>query len=271
VYGYEVARLTHEGYIVAAPDYEGLGTPGAHTYLQTDPQAFAVIDAVRAARQVATEVAGTSASTRWAVVGHSQGGQAAIGAAELAEERAPELELVGAVALAPAMMMNRWIESMAYDEETWPYEGYMAVGIGATHPGFAYADFVGPTLRPYMAYAEEMCWDQWFPMLWTYLQPGKGVLAKNWSESPAVQEYLDDSQIGLRQADAPVIIMQGTADGLYAVLDAQVKRMCKNGSTVAYRTYKGVEHDPVVRASWPATQKWLAARFADEPAKSVCA
>ena len=54
-YGNEVARLVRQGYVVTAPDYEGLGTPGLHSYLNTDAEAFAMIDAVRAARQIAHE------------------------------------------------------------------------------------------------------------------------------------------------------------------------------------------------------------------------
>ena len=56
-YGNEVARLVRQGYVVTAPDYEGLGTPGLHSYLNTDTEAFAMIDAVRAARHLAQEVA----------------------------------------------------------------------------------------------------------------------------------------------------------------------------------------------------------------------
>src|SRR5471030_976670 len=44
------AMLAH-GYIVAATDYPGLGTPGTHPYLVGDSEGRAVLDSVRAARQ----------------------------------------------------------------------------------------------------------------------------------------------------------------------------------------------------------------------------
>lgn len=66
-------ELLEQGYAIAATDYPGLGTPGPHPYLVGDSEARAVIDSVRAARSLA----GPENSNRFAVWGHSQGGQAA--------------------------------------------------------------------------------------------------------------------------------------------------------------------------------------------------
>ncbi|HEX7443392.1 MAG TPA: lipase family protein, partial [Acidimicrobiales bacterium] len=62
------------GMIVAATDYEGLGTPGIHPYLVGQSEAQSVLDSARAARNLA----GVTASNQVAVVGYSQGGQAAL-------------------------------------------------------------------------------------------------------------------------------------------------------------------------------------------------
>jgi len=270
-YANEIARLVRQGYVVTAPDYEGLGTPGAQPYLQTDPEAIAVIDAVRAARHIVEDVAGATASTTWAVVGHSQGGQAAFGAAELAAARAPELRLVGAVGLAPAVMLEHQVRPIAVDPYGFPYIGYIAAGIGATHPGFDYANFVGPQLLPFMAYAQEWCFDNWFPVLHQYLQPGVRLnLARGWANDPDVKDYFALSQTGLRPATAPILYLQGTADGLYAVAPAQLERMCGQGDTVRFTRYPGLEHDPIVWKGWAETKDWLADRFAGEPAPNDC-
>ena len=269
-YGNEVARLVRQGYVVAAPDYEGLGTPGLHSYLQTDAQAFATIDAARAAREMGQQ-AGTTVSTRWAAIGHSQGGQAAVGAAEFATERAPELQMVGAVALAPAAMLKRATKAIASDPYGFPYIGYIGAGIGATHPGFDYANFVGPQLLPYMSYAEEWCFDVWFPQIATYLRPGvHRNLAPGWGQDPDVQDYFRDSQIGTRQTDVPILYLQGTVDGLYAVAPDQVDRMCAVGDLVRFSTYPGLDHDPIVWKGWPESRGWLADRFAGLAAPNDC-
>jgi Secretory lipase len=85
------------GWAVAMTDYEGMGTPGPHPYLVGDSEGRGVLDIVRAARQLFPAVSGPLA-----IVGHSQGGQAALFAAHLAESWTPELDLRGVGAMAPA-------------------------------------------------------------------------------------------------------------------------------------------------------------------------
>src|ERR1700761_2667874 len=78
--------LTEKGYAIAATDYPGLGTPGPHPYLVGVSEARAVIDSVRAA----ATFPGVN-GRRYAVWGHSQGGQAALFTGMISEGYAPEL------------------------------------------------------------------------------------------------------------------------------------------------------------------------------------
>ena len=86
------------GFVVAATDYEGLGTPGIHPYLLGASEGRGVLDAARAARRLP----GLHTSSTVMIYGHSQGGQAALFAGELAPTYAPDLHLAGVVAAAPA-------------------------------------------------------------------------------------------------------------------------------------------------------------------------
>src|ERR1700761_7405261 len=86
------------GYIVAATDYPGLGTPETHPYLVGDSEGRAVLDIVRAASNMPDAGGGK----RFAAWGHSQGGQASLFTGMIAKAYAPELELVGVAAAAPA-------------------------------------------------------------------------------------------------------------------------------------------------------------------------
>lgn len=90
--------MLDRGYVVVATDYEGLGVAGVHAYLVGNSEAQAVLDSVRAARHLT----GARATRRFAVWGHSQGGHAALFSGELASSYAPELQLVGIAAAAPA-------------------------------------------------------------------------------------------------------------------------------------------------------------------------
>ena len=89
--------MLERGYVVVAPDYPGLGTAGPHAYLVGEAAARAVLDSVRAAIALPT-----GAGNRFAVWGHSQGGHAAIFTGLAARRYAPELQLVGVAAAAPA-------------------------------------------------------------------------------------------------------------------------------------------------------------------------
>ena len=83
--GYEemfVATMVARGFAVVVTDYEGLGTPGVHTYVNRVAEAHAVLDAARAARSLP----GTSLTPDGPVAlwGYSQGGGAVGAAVELA-------------------------------------------------------------------------------------------------------------------------------------------------------------------------------------------
>lgn len=91
------------GWAVVMTDYQGLGTAGPHPYLNGESEARAVLDAVTAAHQMSLkDVSGPLFSPKYAIVGHSQGGQAALFAAHRQPEWENELELVGVAAIAPA-------------------------------------------------------------------------------------------------------------------------------------------------------------------------
>src|SRR5690606_12354078 len=85
-----IARWVTGGYAVVATDYEGLGTPGGHPYMNGISAAHTVTDIVRAARELDSRI-----GAKWAVAGHSQGGHAALFTAAQGAEYAPELDLVG--------------------------------------------------------------------------------------------------------------------------------------------------------------------------------
>src|ERR1700744_4053736 len=59
-------QLIEQGVVVAATDYPGLGTPGPHPYLVGDSEARAVIDSVRAARNM-PGADGSNSFAVWAI------------------------------------------------------------------------------------------------------------------------------------------------------------------------------------------------------------
>ncbi|MVZ91127.1 lipase [Microbacter sp. ANSKLAB05] len=101
-FGYELIQayaLLARGYAVAMTDYEGLGTPGLHSYINREAQARAVLDLARVAASVPG--ADIAPDARTVFTGYSQGGGAVAAAAELHPQYAPEVNLVGTAAGSP--------------------------------------------------------------------------------------------------------------------------------------------------------------------------
>ncbi|WP_029458610.1 lipase family protein [Dietzia alimentaria] len=101
-FGYELLQayaLLDRGYAVAMTDYEGLGTPGLHSYVDRESQARAVLDIARAASAVPGADVGDTPRT--VLTGYSQGGGAVAAAAELQPQYAPDVNLVGTAAGSP--------------------------------------------------------------------------------------------------------------------------------------------------------------------------
>ncbi len=100
-------------YAVAVSDYEGLGLAGAPRYVVGRSAGHSLLDAARAVRAVA----GGRGSTRVAIVGHSQGAHATLWAAALGAAYAPELDLRGAVASAPAGDLTAGVRRRSFSPE----------------------------------------------------------------------------------------------------------------------------------------------------------
>ena len=101
-----VAGFVAKGFAVVSTDYEGVGEAGIHAYLDDRAAGLNVVDSVRALRALQPG----AVSNRWLAIGGSQGGGAVWGANEAAAARAPELRLLGTVALVPAADMTAYVD-----------------------------------------------------------------------------------------------------------------------------------------------------------------
>src|ERR1700753_3887298 len=127
-----VAELLRHGWTVAATDYAGLGTSQAHPYLNGGSEARAVIDSVKAARNL-----DGSLGTAYAIDGHSQGGQAALFANQIAPSYDGNLVLKGTAAIAPVSN----VDLLAPMIPGTPGQGYLIMGIFGLNA-------VDPTFNP---------------------------------------------------------------------------------------------------------------------------
>lgn len=241
-------RYLRAGYAVVQTDYVGLGTPGVHPYINGDSEANAVTDIVRAAREM-----DSSLSTRWYVAGHSQGGHAAIFAAAQAPTRAPELDLKGAVAIAPGDRLGDTLEYFAAGgpeiRQVLGYLPLILLGAQAADPGLDAYAYVSEPVRPLLDAATSGCTDATFAA--AQQVPVDKIIADDVDLAP-ITDYLAEQNLDGLTLQVPTLVLQGTADS--AVTEPRtaelIDTLCAAGNPVTYTTYDGLEHTPTVPASF---------------------
>src|SRR4051812_26034783 len=144
------------GYAVVRTDYEGLGTPGVHPYLNGRSEGRAVLDMARAARALSP-----SLSKRLVIAGHSQGGQAALFAARLAPSYAGGLQLRGTVAYAPVSHLSEQIPIARTLKDPNPgissFAAMIARGLDVARPSLNVASLLGPKAAPLYPQVDDRC------------------------------------------------------------------------------------------------------------------
>ena len=260
-----------EGWAIVATDYAGLGTDGPQPYLVGEGEGRSVLDAVRAAQQLDGHRL-AAATVLW---GHSQGGHAALWAAGMASSYAPELELLGVAAMAPATDLPAFLDGMA-DSVLGAVFGSFALAAYAD----AYADverdaYVRPGARILLQEMERRCLTD----LGTLVSLATSIVADQpvWAQAPGggalgerAAENVPTLPIGM-----PVLLAQGGSDSLItpAIQDAYVAARCAEGQSIDYRTYAGYDHMGVVTGDsplLPELRAWSADRFAGAPAAAGC-
>jgi pimeloyl-ACP methyl ester carboxylesterase len=300
VYQDLVAGLVGQGrYAVVAPDYEGLGPAelgvvAGHPYLNLDSAGKSMVYSVVAAKSIL----GSQLSGKWAAIGHSQGGHAALAAAQysdLAAKQNPSLVYKGAVAVAPASgllsslnALQQLILAKSQNPADYPagYElvgtltGYTALLVKGTQSTLASVanDTIFPDardgLKTILASLNTKCADEVTTNLTgeiaNYAQspfarpsdyPGASAAAVS---SASVTSILNANEPGQTKLPAKTLIVQGLLDTtvLPVITNQLVTTMQTNGSTVEYKTYAQGGHSTVLSASANDVVFYLSSLFA---------
>jgi dienelactone hydrolase len=134
--------LAH-GYAVIAPDYAGLGTEGTQGYGDNLDTGYSVLDSARALRKL---LPSASLSSAVVVVGHSQGGGAALSAQALARTYGSDGDLAGVVAFAPGWQtgVNVNVDAFRYQASPTSMAGGTTATIAALYLDSYFANRRGP-------------------------------------------------------------------------------------------------------------------------------
>lgn len=251
--------LAADGIVVASTDYEGLGTPGLHPYLDGPSEGRATLDIVAAAGSLP----GVELSGQVAIWGHSQGGHAALFARQMAAERLDGFDVVGTVAFAPPSNVAAAMTAILTALQPKTFGVLALAGIAATDPA---AD-LRSVLTPQAAAAAEAVVDHACVVEVGRAMRAFGgdqvVVARPDQTSPWA-ERLAESEPAMVAGDGPLLLVHAADDTTVpAAMSATVKeRTCARRETTQRWLAASGGHSGVVGDSWQAARRWTLDRFA---------
>jgi pimeloyl-ACP methyl ester carboxylesterase len=266
-YGEEgLMPMVRAGFAVVATDYHGLGTEGAHQYLNKVAQGRDVIYSIAAAHAAVPAL-----GKRWVVDGHSQGGMTAWSVAEM-EATLRDPDYLGAVSVSGAADAAVTLGKMGDPSSTAAYYLlYVAFAIHERSPEFKPADMlVGEALKRYPDAIAKGCWNYLYA---SFLDVKNTKVVKDgWMELPAVKRYMQGGEFGTQPIGGPLLVITGEADETVPVegVRVNVRKACRNGIDLSFRSYPGLDHDPTMDKSTPDQLAWIRDRFAGKPFHGNC-
>ncbi len=230
-----LTKLLLAGYVVVAPDYEGLGAEGNHPFLNLKSEAFSITDAVVATHDY-LRLQGKKVAPQWMTIGHSQGGHAALGAAQYASRA--QLDYKGTIAIAPASNLAAILQGGENAVKDQPvgvqiqalppldaFTSLIVAGMQGHQVSVSYADVFKADTAKIAPIAETECLDSVREALLKGMTDyialpehsgslsGYGRKQDNFMSIPVINNFLiKDSQPGTVKLNQPVIIYQGGQD-----------------------------------------------------------
>src|SRR3984957_180907 len=254
------------GFAVVATDYAGLGTDGRHAYVDMLSNGADVIYSVPAARSAVSNL-----SSKWVIVGHSQGGLSSLGVAEL-EEEIKDPNFLGTVALAGASDLQASIQAVlkARSPVLNGLIAFWVYGVKTVYPELNLNDVLtNRALSIYDASVESGCSaaSGAFAAI-----PTDEILQPDWSNNRYIKQFLARDRPGAQSVFGPLLLVGGGDDPLFTESAGRkiFQRLCAAGAQIQHKIYPGLSHDPVVYGSFKDQMDWIGARFAGSPGPSDC-
>lgn len=262
-----IKSMLARGWAVVVTDYQGLGTPGGHSYVNGRAEGQAVLDSVRAAKRLPG--AGIASDAPVVIAGYSQGGQAASWAAELQPTYAPELNLRGASVGAPAADLLL----VAQGVDGSPAFGFgltAAVGLKHAYPELPLEELLTDHGRELLADIADDCTMEiaakYGMHSWDRLTTEDPFARADW------RGRLTEQRAGQHRPAVPVRPYHSRLDDVipYRAGTELKDRLCGLGTSVDWDTYLVPTHIATFYAAAPATVDWLADRIEGRPVVNDC-
>lgn len=261
-----IDKAVDRGWTVTMTDYEGLGTPGLHTYVVGRSEGHAVIDIVRAAQRL--PATGLSVANPVGFLGYSQGGGAAGWAGELQPTYAPELALKGVSAggvnsdlLAIAKALDGGFGFVVVM--------MAALGLDAAYPELNLAGYLNDAGRTAVTDIAGRCIDA----LISYpFRKVSDVTTTNPLETPAWIARLNEQKLGATKPTVPTFLYHAWPADEFVPLPQAVElknTYCAAGAPIRWRLFLG-EHALTTWTAQTDAVNFLGDRFAGKPFTRSC-
>ncbi|MGK8361667.1 lipase family protein [Corynebacterium amycolatum] len=233
-------QLLAQGWNVAIVDYQGLGTPGVHPYLNREIAGNNTLDMARAA----IETLQLPADTPIALFGYSQGGGATAAAAELADEYASELNIRAVYAGAiPADLTDTALHIRG--SALAGLVGYFMNGLIAEYPETKepIERMLSPLGQDFLKLTADECigatverWPRNDTKAFTANDLGIAENLRSPELSAVVRRHVDEQTLGTKTPSMPVFVTHNALDDVLPVTSARelVQKWQKAGADITY-------------------------------------
>ncbi len=258
-----MAMLLARGWAVAVTDYQGLGTPGDHTYMVGRALGPNVLDAMRAARVVAAEELPMQGPA--AIIGYSEGGAAAAWAAQLQPTYAPDVPLLAVAAGAAAADVETAGPNLEGSFFSF-FIAYGGIGYAAAYPELDLDSYLTPMARRGIAALRASTIFQ-AALFGPRFVRADDLTQPNVLELPEWRRRLRENRLGRMAPAAPVLLHHARRDQIVSFVQSANLRddWQKLGADVRlYVTRGGVDHISGAVAGTPIAVDWIARRFRSE-------
>ena len=258
------------GFAVVATDYQGLGTPGPHAYVETRPEAYSVLDSVRAVRGQ------PNLSGRTVIVGQSQGAGAAFATAAAAARYAPDVDIRATVAtgtpnITPATLASVSNTDLDRVDPSLAYIYYSVLTAQQTRPNLPASQVLTDRALPLLETARTQCVMPLFRAI-TVAKLTRREALKPAGQAEVAGPLMPAMAYERFKLSGPVFMGVGAADkdvnpqGQLAL----AKQACAAGSVIEVHLYPGLDHSGTVNGSLPDSLPFVRRALAGEPIAPRC-
>ncbi|MGV3635517.1 MAG: alpha/beta fold hydrolase [Pseudorhodoplanes sp.] len=258
-----------KGYAVVASDYAGLGIAGFHPFLQGVPTGRNALDMLRAARAVVPEI-----GKRYAVMGHSQGGQVDLFAASMGRAYLPDFTLVGNVAFAPGSQISDRLDAVMSSgkaELSLPYVLYTLQSYATTDRRIDLRRILMPQALRHLPDLHVQCMTYALTKTYWATAIAKDQFVRK-PDIAAFGNFASLNEPGRLKITAPTLIVQGTEDVTVfpQATDALARQLCAGGNVLSYKPVADADHNGSMTRGAGLAQDFIDARFAGKKPPNDC-